>query len=313
MKIFIPILTFAFSILGYSQCVVAKAPDFCVPLKTTGSKQLDKFLSKEIKLLEKSFSIEVVFFPYNDAQNSSVYTVSNSPYTITIGKKLLSEEYLEANGDFSVTAILAHQFAHLIQFQQNESPIDQNAELHADYLTGWYLGKIKGLTPDQLNLISSGFWDKKDEHYFSQDVHGSSEDRRLALLEGYKNSSKDLVSAFTSGLEYVKNINPNNIEKPLTVNPNLVTSNECLIPNPLPLDVIETFKANNALYFEAKFEECAFNYNSLIVKYPDYCVAYFNRGLALYYSGQYEKAKLDFQKSFELGFLESKKWMEKIY
>jgi lipoprotein NlpI len=53
-------------------------------------------------------------------------------------------------------------------------------------------------------------------------------------------------------------------------------------------------------------------YNNLISKYPDYCIAYFNRGLALYYSGQYEKAKLDFQKSFELGFLESKIWMEKI-
>ena len=92
-----------------------------MPLKTTGSKPLDKFLSKEIKSLEKSFLVEVVFSPYDDTQNSSVYTVSNSPYTITIGKKLLLEEFSEANGDFSVTAILAHQFAHLIQSQMRLS------------------------------------------------------------------------------------------------------------------------------------------------------------------------------------------------
>ncbi len=314
MKAFFSILTIVSTILSYAQCNVAEIPNNCAPLKTTGSKQLDKFISKEIKSLEKTFSINVEFYPYDDNQNSSAYITNKTPYTITIGKKLLIEEYSEANGDFGITAILAHQFGHIIQIQKQETLIGKKAELHADYLTGWYLGKIKGLTLDQISLISIGFWDKKDENYFSEEIHGTSDERKIALMEGYNNASLDISNAYKLGIEILKNSDSTSteIEEPVSLKPNSETLNECNIPNPIPIEIAQTFKINNELYFQAKFEECAMQYNNLISKYPDYCIAYFNRGLALYYSGQYEKAKLDFQKSFELGFLESKIWMEKI-
>lgn len=313
MKVFFLIFTIVSPILSYAQCNVAEIPNHCAPLKTTGSKQLDKFIFKEIKSLEKTFSVNVEFYPCDD-QNSCVYITNKTPYTISIGKKLLIEEYSEANGDFGISAILAHQFGHIIQIQKQETLIGKKAELHADYLTGWYLGKIKGLTIDQITLLTSSFWDKTDENYFSEEKHGTSEERKIALIEGFKNTSLDFSSAYKLGIALLMNIQPtfDEIEQPVSIKPNYETSSECNIPNPIPSEITQSFKTNNELYFQAKFEECAMQYNNLISKYPDYCIAYYNRGLALYYSGQYEKAKLDFQKSFELGFLESKIWMEKI-
>ena len=87
--------------------------------------------------------------------------------------------------------------------------------------------------------------------------------------------------------------------------------NQCSLPNPIPKDISEAFRIGIQFYYEAKFTESAVSYDLIINKYPDYCVAYYNRGLALYYSGRKDDALLDFQRSFDLGFKKAQKWLGK--
>lgn len=78
-------------------------------------------------------------------------------------------------------------------------------------------------------------------------------------------------------------------------------------------EITNTIARANQLYLEAKFSQCADEYNSLLVSYPNYCVAYYNRGLAKYYAGDKEGAKFDFEKSLSLGFAETKQLLSKYY
>jgi lipoprotein NlpI len=63
----------------------------------------------------------------------------------------------------------------------------------------------------------------------------------------------------------------------------------------------------------AKFSECSSCYDNLVSKYPNYCIGYYNRGLAKYYSGDKEGAKIDFEKAYSLGFTETKELLIKYY
>lgn len=87
----------------------------------------------------------------------------------------------------------------------------------------------------------------------------------------------------------------------------------CKYPSPIPTEIIETIKICNQLYLNGKLSECATKYDVLIAKYPDYCVGYYNQGLAKYYKGDKIGAKDDFQKAVSLGFLETKDLLAKYY
>ncbi len=87
----------------------------------------------------------------------------------------------------------------------------------------------------------------------------------------------------------------------------------CKYPTPMPKEITETIQRCSNLYMEAKFSECAACYNNLIAQYPDYCVSYYNRGLAKYYSGDKVGAKIDFEKAISLGFSETKELLIKYY
>lgn len=87
----------------------------------------------------------------------------------------------------------------------------------------------------------------------------------------------------------------------------------CKYPTPMPTEITETIKRCSNLYMAAKFSECAVCYDNLIAQYPDYCIGYYNRGLAKYYSGDKEGAKIDFEKATSLGFIETKELLIKYY
>ncbi|MSP70357.1 MAG: hypothetical protein EXR20_08800 [Bacteroidetes bacterium] len=78
-------------------------------------------------------------------------------------------------------------------------------------------------------------------------------------------------------------------------------------------EITNTIARANKLYFEAKFRQSAEEYNSILAKFPNYCVAYYNRGLGKYYAGDKEGAKYDFEKSLLLGLAETKQFLSTYY
>lgn len=86
-----------------------------------------------------------------------------------------------------------------------------------------------------------------------------------------------------------------------------------MYPIPMPAEIAETINKCSGLYMAAKFSECAICYDNLIMKYPDYCIGYYNRGLAKYNNGDKSGAKIDFEKALSLGFLETKELLIKYF
>lgn len=72
------------------------------------------------------------------------------------------------------------------------------------------------------------------------------------------------------------------------------------------IDTSEYISKCNKLYSDGKFFECVLQYDTLIIKLPNFSIAYNNRGLARYFNGDHEGAKSDWKKAISLGSEDSK-------
>jgi uncharacterized protein (TIGR02145 family) len=91
----------------------------------------------------------------------------------------------------------------------------------------------------------------------------------------------------------------------------IYAQNKCDIPDPMPKEISDCVNKGNDLYFMGKFAECAQNYDSIIIKYPNYCVAYYNRGLAKFYAHDIIGASLDLEYASTLGMTDAVAFMAK--
>lgn len=186
-------------------------------LQSTGNTQLDNLVWNEESKLESTFGI-----------NASVNICSGTnglamPYckhsgcngTIELGKSLLAFEYKQPSGNYIVMAIMAHEFAHLVQFQHPEIRWTSSAqqELHADFLAGWYIGqyikKYSYGSSERSNIPSAvmlGFGQLGDEEYWSMNHHGNKFARFMVIQQGMCDGYNwmPLDRAFKAGI-YVAN------------------------------------------------------------------------------------------------------------
>ena len=119
-----------------------------------------------------------------------------------------------------------------------------------------------------------------------------------------KNESSPANTYYTEPPQIITNVKQENFVSQKKYNDN------CRYPVPLPANIKKTIKI---LYLEGKFADCAKKYDTLVLKYPDYCIGYYNRGLARLYSGNKEGAKNDFEKAISLGFLEANELLIKHF
>jgi len=64
----------------------------------------------------------------------------------------------------------------------------------------------------------------------------------------------------------------------------------------------EWFRKGYDAYNNKNFDGSIVYYSKAIELKPDYAHAYYNRGIAYYYKGEYERAKEDYRKACELGY-----------
>ena len=81
-------------------------------------------------------------------------------------------------------------------------------ELHADYLSGYYLGSTSiNYTKNELYAIGRGWYSTGDYNFKAGDHHGTPLERLHAIEKGYylakENPQTDIDSAFLSGLKYL--------------------------------------------------------------------------------------------------------------
>lgn len=142
---------------------------------------------------------------------------------------------------------------------------------------------------------------KKDKKSKNQEETGQSEtstNEKLSDSAGENRNSKSESNTQASPPVYIK---------PSFVDP---SSNLKYLNNPEIENAIST--ARNYL-IEHKFNECIKVWDRIIVSYPGYSIAFYNRAIAKLMSGDKPGAKPDFQKAFDLGLLDNEEIMKRYY
>ncbi len=161
---------------------------------------LEQFFNVDLELLIMDYSAGPCYFPDLD---------------LVIADKILLNDVSKLNyGNERVKAILAHEFAHAVQFHaglQNIWTGGKKIELHADFLAGYYMGRNGLIAKGKLTTFSQEFYERGDYEFYHEDHHGTPEERRCAFLEGYRVAVKynfNLQQAFNCGVDYIKLLYP---------------------------------------------------------------------------------------------------------
>lgn len=219
------ILLFIISVSKFnalSQCYSAgeNLPNTGFILQGSGYDDLDEFVQKEIKSLEDFYGVNIdFFFLLEDFNKNAMFTPTcthSCRGTVFLGIKMLYSELKKNNGDYTLKAILAHEFGHCVQHINNWNEPGKRPELFSDFMSGYYMGKKYDLGDNELNSLFSSFFSMGDRQYWSPSHHGTGTERQCSFLEGYyfaKENSTNVKTAANYAFEYVKADNPCGVRK----------------------------------------------------------------------------------------------------
>lgn len=189
----------------------------------TGHLPLDNVMVEDITELDNRFGVTVpVYFLANESQNA-FFTPTKFPDLIRadganpnmlvtgsvfFSAGLLIAEFKATNGSLmSVPAIMAHEFAHAMQYKNNFPYNGKWRELHADYMAGWYIGHRGRFRPQNASQAFLNFYYKGDYDFFDKGHHGTPQERAAAFNAGYTlnvlGSEASAVNAYNAGLRYL--------------------------------------------------------------------------------------------------------------
>ncbi len=148
------------------------------------------------------------------ATSENISNYPDADGTIIFGTKLMLRELQRDNGiGYSVPAIMAHEFAHILQFKkirngEHERPRTRNMELHADFLAGWYLSHRHKFKTTEFDPARNAFEEMGDTDYTSIDHHGTPQERLKAITGGYYSDigEGDIEEAYNEGWKFVNSL-----------------------------------------------------------------------------------------------------------
>ncbi len=188
-------------------------------IPSSGDPTLDRALGAALVRMSQTFEERPGFAFYDDsaAPNALATTdtrVEGTWGTVLLGKTLFwSLVKKHDDGGVAVIAMIAHEFGHVVQFRrglrakllEGQATV-KRMELHADFLSGYYLGVRKRETPT-ISLLSSGaqFRAIGDRQVDSRNHHGTPDERIASAERGFKLgvAGERLQTAIDQGQRYV--------------------------------------------------------------------------------------------------------------
>jgi hypothetical protein len=126
---------------------------------------------------------------------------------ILLGVNLFKQEMVlqGAGPNLPLAAIVAHEFGHIMQYKAGMSPEGPwQMELHADFMAGWYLGRVRFLAeggfitseaPESLKVSVKKFFEIGDYAFNDPLHHGTPEERSRMVQTGYWKAWKGNLGA----------------------------------------------------------------------------------------------------------------------
>jgi hypothetical protein len=206
-------------------------PPFCASIQSgqisledttnsTGRADLDAAIIFETKRIRSFFSVHPGVRILDDRQSPNAFAVHdrllrNTDGTVLLGSNLIRSELISNNlGGIAVGGIIAHECAHILQFNTDlydtlmaSQSTARCLELHADFMAGFYFGvraasKDLDVKPFAKSLFSKGDWAFNEPNH-----HGTPQEREDAMYAGFdlgKTSDATLVQAAAQGVRHVK-------------------------------------------------------------------------------------------------------------
>jgi hypothetical protein len=184
---------------------------------TSDDPALDRALIAELKRILETFQVNPGFqFIQEESPNAFAIRASLIPGTngtVLIGLKLLNLLLQDAQGGVSVAGVCAHECGHIYQyFSDSYDRLSGSStvylELHADLLAGYYMGKRKDLTDNQIKLFEQTLIRYSRYDYGDPKFHGGGGQRAAAVDRGYRLACEgaSFLQAASDGELYVKKL-----------------------------------------------------------------------------------------------------------
>jgi hypothetical protein len=183
----------------------------------SGNNDFDYALAQTLSKLSDVFGVLPGFAYYNvnsyNALATSRRLASNIDGTILFGRDLLFTLLAKLeNPDAAVAAVCAHEFGHIVQFKNGlaltrNQPTVKRAELHADFLAGFYAGQRKLERSDFPAAVFAATQEQMGDYAFTdRNHHGRPNERAAAIVRGFEvayRERRSLADAIQIGVNFV--------------------------------------------------------------------------------------------------------------
>ncbi len=209
--LFIGLMILSIHCNSYGQCFITAFGELGELKKTTGSLALDKWLNSIIREVQQEFYTFPAFYIYDDGLNVNAYSdwSDNGRGKVAFGQNLLLTNYDpdDKNSGLTIALIIAHEYAHILQFQSHCALAGKYRELQADFMAGFFLARQGKVTGSDVKLLLKTFYKFGDRRFWDKSHHGTPEERSFMALEGFNCGKKEpsYINAYQLGVLCVEN------------------------------------------------------------------------------------------------------------
>jgi hypothetical protein len=188
-------------------------------IASSGDKGFDFALAQTLYRISETFGVMPGFAFYDDYDGPNAFAMRASKLGNPDGTVLFGLRYLKAAlaqkeyPDIWVTSICAHEFGHILQYKRGLDLISgqktiKRCELHADFLSGFYAGRLKLQRPDYpAAVFATQEYAAGNYDYANPSFHGTPDERAHAVVRGFEAAYRDrlkLDEAFDLGVKFVE-------------------------------------------------------------------------------------------------------------
>jgi len=186
--------------------------------RNTGNAFVDSGFARSRTFMVHAFGVSPAFAFLDDSESPNAFATPDNIVgwdrgngSVVFGVRLLTEEVAADPQTWgsALSLIMAHEWGHIKQFYTTGPLPSPLAELHADFLAGWWLGGFNLMTNGWgINPNSAGrsVFNKGDFEFNSPQHHGTPQQRLTAMAAGYQlsvGSNPNIAQAFQAGLRFL--------------------------------------------------------------------------------------------------------------
>ena len=181
---------------------------------SSGDKEADQVCIAAEQELRREFRVAPDTWFYDDGKYPNALATwlrrsdgASNDGTVFLGLRLVARvtrrDALNRHWQLRLTSIVAHEWAHIVQYSRGRRAPGKGAELHANFLAGWFLartgvtggGSEAGRGDSMLRMYGLG-----DYEYGHPDHHGTPLERAFAIGDGFDfaKAGHDLDAAFAA-------------------------------------------------------------------------------------------------------------------